>query len=106
MSSRLFAVDSPLGFLLPADEEGFLPEAEYVEVLEYAFEEYAGEDSSVEDIVRRSEYLFRITVPGRIVDASGAEVAENRRSVVFRLPLLVLLTLESPVEFSITYATP
>jgi hypothetical protein len=90
----------PIKMLLPPEKKAISAE-EYLDHLVWALEEYAG-DENIETILRSAAVSLTIRVQGKIVSQKGG-VLKGDSEAAFTLPLLKLLTLETPVEFSLTY---
>ncbi len=75
-------------------------EEEYMEMIEYAFYEYT-EDVSISDIMNLSFVTLEIAVDGRIISQKGGK--QNGNSVVFKIPLIKLLTLNKPLKYEIVF---
>jgi len=70
-------------------------EADYLEEVRFSL----GDDGPAE--VRKSSITISIQPEGQIVSQAGGTV--NGAAVVFRVPLLRLLVLDSPLDFSLTF---
>ena len=79
----------------PAANEG-ISDAEYLEMMEYAL----GTESRRG--IQESTVNLRVRVEGRILDQKGGRII-NKRTAVFRIPLLPLLILREPMEYSLRY---
>jgi len=93
--------DNPLLLALVPKGTSRVTEAQELELLDYAFGDYAPKGSTVGAVVRASAIHVSLTVEGQIVSQRGGTQAGN--TVVFTLPLLRLLTLEQPVDYAVTY---
>jgi len=93
--------DDPLFLALLPKGKGRVTEAQELELLDYAFGDYAPEGSTVAAVVRASAIRVTLAVGGQIVSQQGGTVQGN--TVLFTLPLLRLLTLEQPIAYEVTY---
>jgi hypothetical protein len=91
---------SMLADLLLPPEDGSLPSEDYRGELEWAFEEY-GTPDEVADALDSAVIEVRITPDGRIVTQSGGSIVGD--SVVFRIPVLELLTLDDERVYSLSF---
>lgn len=91
---------SPLKALLPPAGRP-LSETEYLEHLSWALEDYAG-PGEIADVLRSSAVTLRVRVPGKIAALDGG-VPSGDSEALFVVPVLRLLTLETPVDLSLTY---
>ncbi len=93
--------DNPLLLALIPKEGSQVTEAQELDLLEYAFGDYAPADSSVAAVVRASAIRVSLTVEGRILAQQGGTQEGN--TVVFTAPLLRILALERPLDYSVTF---
>ena len=100
LTRRLAIENSPMGMLLPTDEEGFFSEEDYLDLFDYAFGDYVG-DSSIEKILRDSIIRVEIEVESSVVSQSGGSL--QGKVVTYDIPLLRLLTLEEPIRFGLEF---
>jgi hypothetical protein len=99
--SELFSVKNELlSVFVPATEEDFFSEEEYLELFEYAFEEYA-ENQSARRVLEKSRISVTVHVDGRIVSQTGG--AKKDQSVVFEIPVLKLVTLEQNLVYEVQW---
>lgn len=94
---------TPIGevaeFLLPPRDQDMSP-SEYVEYIVWALEEY--ESASVlRTVVSEAAIELRVTVEGQLISQQGGQREGN--AVVFRIPVVELLTIQQPVRYSLTY---
>ncbi len=75
-------------------------EKDYLDLLSYAFGDYA-QGASVADVVKASKVRIALTVRGRIVSHVGG--VQQGNTVVFSVPLLAALVLDRPLDFSVTF---
>lgn len=75
-------------------------EAEYLNLLEYAFADFASK-AQVRAALEDAMVTVTITVQGRLISQSGGEREGN--SVVYRIPLLRIVTLEKPIDLSLSF---
>ena len=95
--------DSPITVLIPYSEHDFLSRDEYLEVTEYAFEDYL-EEQTMEEMLTTSGISVAIESPGTITDVQGGlhpDDASDRAN--FFIPLLDLLTLEEDLILSVSW---
>ena len=92
---------SMLADILLPPEDGSLSTAEYRDELEWAFEEY-GDGGEVADALDGSAIEVTVRPRGRIISQSGGSVSGD--AVVFRIPVLELLTLDQERVYSVTFA--
>jgi len=76
------------------------PEEVILDIYEYAFEDYAVEDS-VETVLRQSDIIVKFTVPEMIGDHRGGKV--EGRSITYTVPLFDILTLDDPIFYNFIY---
>jgi len=100
ISSLFVLPESPLTVLLPYAEGDFMPADEYLEVLEYALEDYLG-GMSVEEFVEDAGVYAAIHTDRPMKAAQGGEI--SNRGAVFFLPLVEALTLDEDIRYSITW---
>ena len=101
--------DSPITVLVPYTENDFLSRDEYLEVTQYAFEDYL-EGRSMEDILTSSGISVAVEPPGTITRVLGGstELPEPNQTAgqpkaTFFIPLLDILTLEEDLIFSVSW---
>lgn len=99
--SELFSIKNELlSVFVPATEEDFFSEEEYLELFDYAFEEYA-ENQSARRVLENSIISVTVNVDGRIVSQTGG--TKKDQSVVFEIPVLKLVTLEQNLVFEVQW---
>jgi hypothetical protein len=86
--------------LLPP-EGAAISENEYIEHLAWALEDYA-KGEKIGDILRSSAIRLSIKTPAKIVSQTGG-TPKGEQEVLFEIPIPRLFTLETPLEFSVTY---
>jgi hypothetical protein len=86
--------------LLLPPPDGTMTIEEYREVLAWSLEEYAGSDE-VLDALDRAMIEVAIRPEGNIVSQTGGEVRGN--AVVFRVPVMELLTLQGELVYSLSF---
>ena len=94
---------TPIGevaeFLLPPRGQD-MSSSEYVEYIVWALEEY--ESAAVlRTVVSEAAIELRVTVDGQLISQQGGQREGN--AVVFRIPVVELLTIQQPVRYSLTY---
>ena len=103
--------DSPITVLIPYSEDDFLSRDEYLEVTEYAFEDYL-ENETMEEILSTSGISVSValsetpsgTPSGTITRVrGGVEDPSSSSRAVFFIPLLDLLTLEEDLRLSVSW---
>jgi hypothetical protein len=95
VTSFLTFMDNPFFRMFsPVENEG-TTEAEYLEMMEFLL----GEDGP--DAVKESMIEIRVNVKGKILSQSGGRI--DGRSVVYEIPLLQVLLLEEPLEYSLSF---
>lgn len=94
--------DTPISVLIPFYEEDFFSADEYLELLDYAFEEYAVHEP-VSQIVKNSLIDILIQTSGKILSQHGGELAESEQAVRFHIPFLKMVTLEEPAHYSLRW---
>ncbi|HUX19693.1 MAG TPA: hypothetical protein VMW69_00550, partial [Spirochaetia bacterium] len=94
-----FRNDPLLASLGPQGDHHYT-EAEYMNLMEYAFADYASKDK-VSEAITSSAVDIKVTVKGTIVSQSGGTLEGN--TVSFRIPLVRLVTLAQPIELSVTF---
>jgi hypothetical protein len=75
---------------------------EYVELLEYVFEDYLEKGESAQKILENSFVQLNIKTSGKVLSSDKGTFKGN--SIWIKLPLIDFLTLENAVEFSFTYS--
>ena len=85
--------------LLPPAGTQMSPE-EYTSYLAWALESYASEND-VKKAIRGSRVDVTVTVAGSILNAEGGSV--SGRSAAFSVPVVKLLTLQSPLVYALTF---
>ena len=94
--SALFPmVDQTLLQMFGPQEDFSISENEYLEMMSFALGEQG--PPAIKESVIEAEVL----VPGRIIAQSGGELEGSR--VKFAIPLIKILLLEEPLDYSITY---
>jgi len=86
-------------YLLPQEGEDVSPE-EYLELLLFLFEEY-GDRDNIERYLKTAEVTIVINCPARIKSINGG-VARGHQGEI-SIPLLDLLTLQKPIEFTLVF---
>jgi len=86
---------NPLFEGLAPQEGDVTTEAEYLEMIELAL----GEEGS--EMLKASTIETRVAVKGTLVSQQGGSVSGN--TVTFRIPLLRVLLLDKPVDYSIVF---
>lgn len=76
-------------------------EADYLNLMEYAFADYATKEK-VKEAITQAEVDITVTVKGTITAHTGG-VVENKSSISFRVPLIKLVTLARPIELSVSF---
>ena len=95
--------DSPATVLVPYSDRDFLSREEYIEVSEYAFEEYL-ENEAMEDILKSSGIFVSVSPAGRITGVQGGQKDPDKPEIaVFFVPLLDLLTLEDDLKLGLSW---
>lgn len=84
-------------FAPPAVEGTEMTEAEYLDMLKSIF------GNSVVPDAKKSVCVLSFTPAGRILSQKGGTV--QHQSVVFSIPILKVLVLEKPLDYSVTYST-
>ena len=79
----------------PASTEG-LPEADYLDMMEFAL----GTESRRG--IKESTLLITINVTGKILEQKGGKLVDAK-TVRYSIPLLPVLLLDSPLEYSLLY---
>jgi hypothetical protein len=96
--------DTPASVLIPYYREDFFSEEEYLELVDYAFEEYA-KDEPVSEIIRNSFIRVLLETSGNILDQVGGAPTDgdDATTVRFNIPFLTLVTLEEPFLASVEW---
>ena len=89
-------VEEPLFMTFGPLENQGLSESEYLEMMEYALGDGGGR------LIKESVIQTVIRVDGRIISQKGGR-KESDSTVVFETPLIRLLLLDKPVEYSIRF---
>ena len=94
------ASDTMLADILlpPADQP--MKEADYVDYLAWALEEYQ-QETPIPRIIRDASIEVSIRPAGSIVGQTGGRVQGNR--VVYDIRVVQLLTMQEPLEYSLTF---
>ena len=100
LSRRISIPESPMAMLLPEKEADFFPEDDYLELLDYAFGEYARE-TSVDEIMESSTIRVEVEVDGTVTSQSGGVIRGNK--VIYEFPILRILTLEEPIRLNLEF---
>ena len=100
ISSLFVLPDSPLTVLFPYAETDFMPRDEYLEVLEYALEDYL-DGMSVEEFVKDAGVYAEVEADSPVTAATGGEVSAGRAE--FFIPIIDLVTLEQGIEYALTW---
>ena len=92
--------DSPL--IEPFGPSATAPwdEDEYLENVSYALEEY-GPLAEITAMFKDAEIDAAVTVKGKIISQKGGKISGDK--VIFKIPLLRVLTLTSPLDLQIQY---
>ncbi len=99
--SGLFVMpESPLTVLLPYSEFDFMPRDEYVEVLEYALEDYL-DGISVSELLEGERVRAIVRTDGEVTEIEGGVISSGRAS--FNIPILDVLTLEDEMLFTASW---
>lgn len=99
--SGLFVMpDSPLTVLLPYSKYDFMSKEEYLEVLEYAMEDYLT-DLSVKDFINAGSIRVVFDADRDIERADGGVLVDG--DAVFTVPALDVLTLEEDLTYDATW---
>ena len=75
---------------------------EYVDLLEYVFEDYLEKGESAQKILDKSFVQLNIKTSGKVLSSDKGSFKGN--SIWIKLPLVDFLTLDKVVEFSFTYS--
>jgi hypothetical protein len=89
-------VEEPLFMTFGPLENQGLTEEEYLEMMEYALGDGGGE------LIKKSMITTEITIDGNLISQKGGTVSE-KNTVVFETPLIRLLLLDKPIEYSIRF---
>lgn len=94
--STLFPVaDNPLFEMFGPQEGDDITESEYTEMVELAFGEEGARG------LKRSFIELKVNVDGTIVGQTGGRI--QGKSVIFKMPLIKVLLLNEPLEYSIVF---
>jgi hypothetical protein len=93
------ADDPVLSSLGPRPDHPYT-EAQYLELLDYAFSDYAPA-ADIKRVAESAMLAIRVDVKGTLVSQSGGKL--DGSTAVFSIPLLSLVTLEKPIDLAITY---
>lgn len=85
---------------LGPQESRHYTEGEYLNLLEYAFSDYASK-GQVKQAVASSVVDIEVTVHGTIISEKGGVRSGN--TVTYRIPLLEIVTLEKPIDLSVSF---
>ncbi|MDC7226590.1 MAG: hypothetical protein PQJ61_07475 [Spirochaetales bacterium] len=88
-------VEEPLFMTFGPLENQGISEAEYLEMMEYALGEGGGE------LISNSMITTVINIDGTLISQTGGTA--NGNSVTFETPLIRVLMLDQPIEYSITF---
>lgn len=91
--------EAVLAYFLPQGDQPVSEEL-YKDDLSYALEDYLGGDS-LEEILDTSSIRIAVGFDGTLVEQRGGRVDGER--VVFSIPLLKILLLNEPLEYSLTF---
>lgn len=94
-----FRDDPLLASLAPQGSKRY-SEEEYLNLLEYAFADYANKQK-IRQALTSSFMTIVLNVKGTVVSESGG--ARTGNSVTFRVPLIAIATLEKPIELSVSF---
>ena len=75
---------------------------EYVDLLEYVFEDYLEKGESAQNILDKSYVQLNIKTSGKVLSSDKGSFKGN--SLWIKLPLVDFLTLEKTIEFSFSYS--
>lgn len=95
----VFRSDPVLASLGPQGDRRYT-KAEYLNLLEYAFADYASNEK-VQEALAASSVTIDVTVDGTIVSQSGG--VQRGNSVVYRIPLIDFVTRGHAVDLSVTF---
>lgn len=99
--AELFSVRNDLlSVFVPATVEDFFAEEEYIELFDYAFEEYA-ENQPARNVLEKSTINVVVHVDGPVVSQTGG--TKQDQSVVFEIPVLKLVTLEQNLVYEVQW---
>ena len=76
--------------------------SEYVDLLQYVFEDYLEKGESAQKILDKSYVQLNIKTSGKVLSSDKGSFKGN--SLWIKLPLVDFLTLEKTVEFSFSYS--
>ncbi|MBR5671884.1 MAG: hypothetical protein IKX02_00415 [Spirochaetales bacterium] len=94
--------DNPiLSGLAPQVDKPYTKE-EYVDLLQYVFEDYLEKGESAQKILDKSYVQLNIKTSGKVLSSDKGTFKGN--SLWIKLPLVDFLTLDKVVEFSFTYS--
>ena len=100
ISGLFIPSDSQFTVLLPFSEYDFMDRNEYIEVLEYALEDYL-ESLSAYELLDENPIRGTVTTPSTVKSTRGGEFfADTAR---FSIPLLEVFTLEEPALYSVVW---
>ena len=88
-------LDNPFLVMFGPEENEGVSEDEYLEMMEYAL------GSGASALIRESSVVLVFRVEGRIVSQKGG--VASGETVTFSIPLIDLLLLAEPLEYSIVY---
>lgn len=94
------ASDSMLADILLPPVDQPMREADYVDYLAWALEEYQRQ-TPIATIIRNAAIRVEIEPEGRIVSQRGGRTEGNR--VIFEIPVVQLLTVRDALEYSLTF---
>ena len=99
--ARLFPLyDLGQSLYLFPDASAPMTEEEYLEYVTWALEGVAG-DADVAQVLKNSRISITLAVPSQVVSQEGGRV--SGKTVLFQIPVLQVLTLEKPVDLSVTF---
>ncbi len=94
------ASDTMLADILVPPDDQPMREADYVDYLAWALEEYQRE-TPIAAIIRNASIRIEIEPEGRIESRHGGRTQGNR--VIFEIPVVELLTARDTLEYSLTF---
>ena len=99
--SGLFVMpESPLTVLLPYSEHDFMPQVEYLEVLEYAIEDYL-DGMPVDELLEDKRIRAFVEADRDVSEITGGVIESGEAT--FSVPVLDVLTLEEDIRFSLSW---
>lgn len=92
--------NNPILKSLGPQESRHYTKSEYLNLLDYAFSDYASKDK-VEQAITSAAVDIEVTVHGTIVSEQGGVRSGN--TVTYHVPLLEIVTLEKPIDLSVSF---